>query len=104
MVNAVSKQTHTYFLSDEPWAYTDLKHPLRNALPCSSAPFHSSSYHFYLVLQEKQITKMGQNLTTTGQKLQFPRKVCKQAFAYESDSRIPHDVETQFAIFCTMTA
>lgn len=77
MVNAVSKKTHLYFLSDEPWAYTDLAQLMRNALACSSVPFCSSSYHFYLVLQEKQITKMGQNLTTTGQKLQFHREICK---------------------------
>lgn len=77
MVNVVSKKTHLYFLSDEPWAYTGLTLPMRNALACSSVPFCSSSYCFYLVLQDKQITKMDQNLTTTGQKLQFPREVCK---------------------------
>lgn len=104
MVNAVSKKTHLYFLSDERWAYIDLTLPMRNALACSSLPFCSSSYHFYLVLQEKQIIKMDQNLTTTGQKLQFLREVCKQVFAYDPDSRIPHDVETQFAISWTMPA
>lgn len=77
MVKAVSKKSHLYFLSDEPWAYTDLTLPMRNALTCSYVPFCSSSNRFYLVLQERQVTKIYQNLTTTAQKLQFPREVCK---------------------------
>lgn len=43
MVNAVSKKTHLYFLSDEPWAYTDLAQLIE--MPWLALLYHSAVLH-----------------------------------------------------------